>query len=85
MIKGEGVDPSSSRNEPFLYIRIVNQSKKQHELAISLLKELGLDYIRLERQINGHYHYHAWTSPLKETNGHAKHSRRGTVRLKTVR
>jgi hypothetical protein len=37
----------------------VNQSKEQHQLAVDLLKDLGLDYIRLERQRDGHYRYHA--------------------------
>jgi hypothetical protein len=62
----------------------VSQAKKQHKLAISLLKELGMDYIQLKRQGNGHYHYYGWTTPLVDGNGTPKISRCGTVRLKPV-
>ena len=54
----------------------VNQSKKQHQLAVSLLKKLGLDYVRLEPRANGHYRYHAWTVPLVDGNGSPRISRR---------
>jgi hypothetical protein len=39
----------------------VNQSKKQRQLAVDLLKDLGLEYIRLERQRDGHHRYPAWS------------------------
>jgi hypothetical protein len=48
----------------------VNQSKKQHQLAVNLLKELGLDYLRLEPQRGNHYRYHAWNVPLISGNGY---------------
>jgi hypothetical protein len=38
-------------------------------LGVSLLQELGLDYIRLERQRDGHYRYLGWTTPLADNNG----------------
>jgi hypothetical protein len=60
----------------------VNQAKKQHQLAVSLLKELGLDYIRLNRGRDGHYRYHAWTVPLIDGNGSPRFSKRGRVRTK---
>jgi hypothetical protein len=56
------------------------QSKKQHKLGVSLLKELGLDYVRLERQGVGYYRYHAWKVPLMEDNGSTRISRRGMIR-----
>jgi hypothetical protein len=52
---------------------------KQHNLAISLLKELGLDYVRLEPQRGGHYRYHAWNTPLIEHNG-SKTVKQGRIR-----
>jgi hypothetical protein len=57
----------------------VNQAKKQHNLGISLLKELGLDYVRLERKRDGLYRYHAWSVPLVDDNGSPRISRRGLV------
>jgi len=60
----------------------VSQAKKQHQLAVSLLKELGLDYVRLERERNGRYRYHGWTVPLVDSNGSPRISRRGVVRTK---
>jgi hypothetical protein len=77
--------PIGVRNNPSLYIIIVNQSKKRHQLAISLLKELGLDHIRLESRKDGSFGYVAWTTPLADTNGHTKRSRCGTVRLEQAR
>jgi hypothetical protein len=60
----------------------VNQSKKQHQLAVNLLKELGLEYIRLEPQWDGHYHYYAWSVPLISGNGSPGISKRGKIRAK---
>jgi hypothetical protein len=58
----------------------VNQAKKQHQLAVSLLKTLGLDYVRLEPGRNGHYRYHAWNAPLVDGNGSPRVSRQGAIR-----
>jgi hypothetical protein len=56
---------------------------EQHQLALSILKELGLDYIRLEPDRSGQYRYYGWAvPPLVDTNGHAKRPRRGVVRAK---
>jgi hypothetical protein len=57
----------------------VNQSRKQHHIAIRLLKELGLDNIRLELGHDGRYHYHAWSAPLTHTNGSPLVLRQGVV------
>jgi hypothetical protein len=46
----------------------VNQSRKQQILAVSLLKELGLDYVRLEPECDGHYRYLAWNAPKLQSN-----------------
>ena len=59
--------------------RSVNQSKKQHNLAVSLLKKLRLDYVRLEPQRNGRYRYFAWSVPLVDGNGSPRISRRGVI------
>jgi len=58
---------------------LVNRSKKQHNLAVNLLKELGLDYVRLERQANGRYKYLAWSVPLVDHNGSPRTCRRGVI------
>jgi hypothetical protein len=63
----------------------MNKSKKQHQLAVSLLKELGLDYVRLEPQRNGRYRYHAWNVPLVDGNGSPRISRRGMIRRHQLR
>ena len=55
-------------------------AKKQHQLGVDLLEELGLDYIRLEPQRSGHYRYRAWNTPLIEHNGSPKTVKRGKVR-----
>ena len=57
----------------------MNQSKEQHNLGVSLLKELGLDYVRLEPQANGRYRYHAWSVPLVDGNGSPRIRRRGVI------
>jgi hypothetical protein len=62
----------------------VTQSKKQHQLAITLLEELGLSNIRLERRADGTYCYHARTVPLIDGNGSPGVSRRGLVRQNQV-
>jgi hypothetical protein len=61
----------------------MNRSKKQHQLAVDLLKELGLDYLRLERQRNGYYRYHPWSVPLLSGNGSPGVAKRGKIRVKT--
>ena len=58
-----------------------NQSKRQHQLAIHLLKELGLDYVRLERQPDGQYRYQAWSVPWVPNNGSPGKTKRGKIRL----
>ena len=55
--------------------------KKQHRLAVGLLKKLGLDNIRLELGPDGRYRYHAWMSPSAH-NGSGRISRRGILRVK---
>jgi hypothetical protein len=57
----------------------VNQAKKQHKLAIRLLQKLGLDNIRLERQRDGRYRYHAWNVPLADGNGSPRIIRQGVI------
>ena len=59
-----------------------NQSKKHYQPAFDLLKDLGLDYIRLEQQRDGHYRYHAWSVPLVSGNGSPGISKRGKIRGK---
>jgi hypothetical protein len=51
--------------------------KKQHQLAVSLSKELEVDYLRLELQRDSHYQYHGWTLPLISGNGSPGISKRG--------
>jgi hypothetical protein len=63
----------------------VNQSKKQHNLGISLLKELGLDYVRLEPQGSGRFRYLAWSVPLVDNNGRLPIARQGVVRRQQIR
>jgi hypothetical protein len=46
----------------------VNQTEKQHVVAIALLERLGLDNIKLERR-DGHYSYRAWNVPIIVHNG----------------
>jgi hypothetical protein len=58
----------------------VNQTQKQHAVAIELLQQLGLDNITLERQ-NGHYRYSAWSVPIAERNGSPKTVKRGKIRV----
>jgi hypothetical protein len=67
-------------DQPGFSKRALNQSKKQHKLAVSLLKELRLDYVRLEPQGNGRYQYLAWNTPVVDGNGGPRISRRGVVR-----
>jgi hypothetical protein len=54
-----------------------NQSKKHYQPAFDLLKDLGLDYIRLERQCDSHHRYHAWSVPLVIDNGSPGRSKPG--------
>jgi hypothetical protein len=55
----------------------MTRSKKQHQFTVSLLKEQGVDYLRLELQREGHYQYHGWTLPLISGNGSPGISNRG--------
>ena len=57
----------------------MSQSKKQHKLAISLLKELGLTHVRLEKLKDGFYHYVAWNTPTPANNAHPPTVKRGKV------
>jgi hypothetical protein len=57
----------------------VSITKKQHQIGVDLLRELGLDYIPLEPQRGGHYRYRAWNTPLIEHNGSPKTIKRGRV------
>jgi hypothetical protein len=61
-------------------LKKVTKSKKQHQLAVALLKELGLSNIRRERRSDGAYRYHAWSVPLVDGNGSPGVSRQGLVR-----
>jgi hypothetical protein len=46
--------------------------KQQHRLAVRLLKQLGVQYLRLEPDpLTGMYRYTGWTTPLVAHNGHA--------------
>jgi hypothetical protein len=51
----------------------MSKSKNQHVLDVSLLKQLGLDYIRLEPQRNGQYWYVARNFPLGRWQRFAAH------------
>jgi hypothetical protein len=55
--------------------------KLQHRAAIRLLKQLGVDNIRLERQTDGRYRFIAWNLPLRDGNGSMKKPKRGIVRV----
>jgi hypothetical protein len=59
----------------------VSQTKRQHRIAIAVLKMTGLDNIRLERQADGRYRFTAWTLPLRDGNGSMKKPKRGIVRV----
>jgi hypothetical protein len=54
----------------------VNQTQKQHVVAIGLLQKLGLDNIKLEQQrdghYTGHYTYRAWNTPLLSITVHRR-------------
>ncbi|MBV8227220.1 MAG: hypothetical protein JO232_18735 [Verrucomicrobia bacterium] len=57
----------------------MNQTQKQHAVAIDLLQKLDLDNITLEHQRDGHYIYRAWSSPIVEHNGSPR-TKRGRIR-----
>jgi hypothetical protein len=57
----------------------VKEPKKQHNLGVTLLKELGLDYVRLEPQHNGQFRYLAWNVPLLDGNGSPLILRQGVI------
>jgi hypothetical protein len=58
----------------------VTETKFQHILAVGLLKELGLDYVRLERQRGGYYRCRAWSVPFVIGNGSPGIIKKGKVR-----
>jgi len=60
----------------------VNQIKKQHHLAVGLLKVLDLTQIRLECQKDGSFTFVAWNTPLIDGNGTPRTTRRGELRVK---
>jgi hypothetical protein len=62
----------------------VNQTQKQHAVAIDLLEKLGLENIRLEQQRDGHYTYRAWNTPIVEHNGSLTTVKRGKIRIPPV-
>lgn len=47
----------------------MSRTKRQHELAIVLLKELKLNNIQLEPAGDGGYRFVAWKEPGPEGNG----------------
>jgi hypothetical protein len=50
---------------------------------MALLKVLGLDFIRIKREGDGHYTFEAWTIPETEHNGSGKKVvKRGSLSLK---
>jgi hypothetical protein len=59
----------------------VNQTQKQHAVAIDLLKRLGLDNIKLEHQRDGRYSYRAWNTPIVEHNGSPPSARAMLIEL----
>jgi hypothetical protein len=59
----------------------MEELEKQHLAAVRLLKELQMDYIRLEHECGRIFRYVAWTVPRIELNG-SKKSQRGQVSLK---
>jgi hypothetical protein len=59
----------------------LNQTQKQHAVAIDLLERLGLDNVTLTRQHDGHFSYRAWNTPVIEHNGSPKAVKRGRVRI----
>jgi hypothetical protein len=59
----------------------VNQTQKQHAVAIDLLEKLDLDNITLEHQHDGHYTYRAWNTPIAQHNGSPKIVKRGRIRV----
>ena len=61
----------------------LSKTKNQHVLGMALLKVLGLDFIRIKREGDGHYTFEAWTIPETEHNGSGKKVvKRGSLSLK---
>jgi hypothetical protein len=61
----------------------VSQAKRQHRIAVAVLKQLGLDNIRLERTAEGTFKFFAWTVPLRNGNGSLRKAQRGQVRVRS--
>jgi hypothetical protein len=59
----------------------LNQTEKQHAVAIELLQRLGFDNVRLEAEGNNRFTYLAWTQPQTTTNGQVKNSKRGKIKV----
>jgi hypothetical protein len=55
-------------------------TEAQHFQAISILKKLGLSYLRLEPAPHGRYRYIAWNPLNPNNNGSPVVSKRGTVK-----
>jgi hypothetical protein len=60
-------------------------TKEQHLLAIELLEKFGLENLRLELDLSGHFRYHGWRIPLSVNNGSPPLERRGRIAMKTFR
>jgi hypothetical protein len=59
----------------------VNQTEKQHVIAIDLLQRLGLDNIKLKAEGNDYYAYFAWTKPQIAHNGSPSIVKRGKIKV----
>jgi hypothetical protein len=66
---------------PYIDRAEVNQTEKQHAVAIDLLAKFNLDYVRLERQRDGYCVYYAWNAPIIAHNGSPPTVKRGKIRI----
>ena len=60
----------------------MNQTGKQHHLAVSLLELLDLREIRIELKRDGSFTFVGWTAVPVKHNGGGKAVRRGSLTLK---
>ena len=60
----------------------MNQTEKQHHLAVGLLEVLDLTQIRLEQQQDGSFTFAAWNTPSLHGNGSPRILKRGKVETK---